>query len=190
MPSRYVFNTQSPVTVMHKIIGGLYVGTVEDAEMVRGNGFSILGACKEPLHRRHARLRGADRDGYIGRAIPKDEPEYLCAERNHALYCNLVDAKDPKYISDKIIDRALKFINDERDKGRKVLIVCNNAESRSPSIAFMWLIYNEGEKWREIGDYESAVSFFKKYYYSRYNPGNGFSEYVRNFWEAYKNGEK
>lgn len=175
---------------MKSIIEGLYVGTVDDIAAARDNGLSILGACKEPLHRRFARLRGADRDGYLGRAMAKDEPEYLYAEREHALYCNLVDAKDPKYISDEIIDRALRFIDEERGQGRKVLIVCNKAESRSPSIAFMWLIRSKDESWRDMSDFESAVAFFKKYYYPLYNPGAGFAEYVKTFWEKSKSAKK
>lgn len=172
---------------MKKIIEGLYVGTIDDIAAAQENGFSILGACKEPLHRRYARLRGADRDGYLGRAMPKDEPEYLYAEREHALYCNLVDAEGPKYISDEIIDRALRFIDEEHEQGRNVLIVCNKAESRSPSIAFMWLIRNVDEGWRDMRSFESAIAFFREYYYPLYNPGEGFVEYVKRFWEAYKN---
>lgn len=50
---------------MNKIVEHLYIGTVDWIPLAEQQGFFILGACKEPLHRQHARLRGAIEDGYI-----------------------------------------------------------------------------------------------------------------------------
>lgn len=174
---------------MKKIKDGLYIGTPEDIPCAIQNDISILGVCKDPLHRQHARMKGAYVDGYITKSMPKDEPEYLYAERKNALYCNLIDAPSSKYISDVIIKRALDFIDDEHIKGHKVLAVCNHAKSRSPSIACMWLIRHGYIKSKDITPCESILKTFKRMYYSEYDPGIGFSEYTIKFWkENKKNG--
>lgn len=173
---------------MKRIVDGVYVGTVDDIEEVKRYGnFSILGACKEPLHRQNARISGSQQDGYTGRAMQKNEPEYLYAERNHALYCNLIDAPDMKYISDEIIDKCIEFIGLEREGGRNVLIVCNKAESRSPSVAFMWMIYNGGF---HAGSFDIALEMFKNEFYEPYNPGKGMLDYTKHFWEMKENARK
>lgn len=170
---------------MVKVYDGVWVGTIEDLQTVeRVPGFSVLGACKEPLHRRHAKLRDSDVEGYIGRAMPQDEPEYLYAERDHALYCNLIDTPFVWYISDEIINKCLEFIDSELEKKQEVFIVCNQAISRSPSIALMWLIshnmFNMNCKFYEV------VDDFKRNYYPQYNPSEGFYVYAENFWNEWR----
>lgn len=164
---------------MQKIIEHLYVGTANEVPFVKDFGWSILGVCKEPLHRQNARLKGAEQDGYLGRAMSKEEPEYLWAERKHALYCNLIDAPNPKYIPNEIIDKSLRFIDEELAIGQNVLVVCNKAKSRSPSIVFMWMIdqgmFDAAECWMD------AFTQFKNIY-SYYQPSTGFYEYTKNFW--------
>lgn len=161
----------------------IYVGTVEDIDIIDHVNTSILGACKEPLHRKHARLMGASQEGYLGRAMPKTEPEYLWAEREHALYCNLIDTPDMKYIPDEIISKCLDFIEDETYyQNRHVLIVCNKAESRSPSIGFMYLI-SKG-LFDEYDCFDSAISEFTNLY-PAYKPSQGFRDYVEKFFEEH-----
>lgn len=173
---------------MKKIIDGLFVGTAEEVDISKDNGFSILGVCKDPLHRRHARPRGAEREGYITKALPKDDPEYLFADRGHELYCNLIDANDVRYISRIVIHRSLQFIYDELKAKNKVLVACNKAESRSPSVCLMYLM--------EIGTWEKEKTFgevlenFLNVYYPFYKPGAGMLEYTRRFWEGYQNAEE
>lgn len=170
---------------MNKIVEHLYVGTVDWIPLAEQHGFSILGACKEPLHRQHARLQGASEEGYITRSMPKNEPEYLYAERNHALYLNLIDAPDMKYIPDACIEKALDFIDKEMADGRNVLIVCNKAESRSPSIALMWMMRNNYFRGDESFALVQSV-FRDKIFCPFYNPRKGMMDYVENFWNKHK----
>lgn len=165
---------------MYKIIDKLYVGPLSAIQFAKECNFSVLGACKYPLHRQNARLKDADKDGYL--TISKNEPEYYFAEREHALYCNLVDAEDMKYIPDVIIERALKFISDEIADGKNVFVVCNNGVSRSPSIAMMYLI-REGY-FDLCGTFEEAVKRFKTKY-PMYSPNIGFYDYTKRFFESY-----
>lgn len=171
---------------MYKIVDKLYVGTPNDLPCAMRNDMSILGVCKDPLHRQHARLRGAYADGYITKSMPADEPEYLFAKRRNALYCNLVDAPDMKYISDVIIDRALDFIDEEHADGKDVLIVCNHAKSRSPSVALMWLIRHGHIVESDIKPLESILDAFRRLCYYNYEPGAGFAAYTMKFWERNK----
>lgn len=172
---------------MTRIVENLLVGTVEDIPFSEQMGYSILGACKYPLHRQHARLQGATEEGYLTKAMPKDEPEYLWAERDHAIYLNLIDAKDMKYIPDEVINKALEFIDKELEQGKNVLIVCNKAESRSPSIALMFLIKNgyfESFEDSRNGFYH-LITWFQNNIYPNYNPSNGMKEYVNKFWNEH-----
>lgn len=161
---------------MYRIIENLYVGPISMLGFAKECGMSILGACKYPLHQQNARLSGKQVDGYL--RIPKNEPEYYFAEREHALYCNLIDANDKKYIPDVIIERALRFISDEITQGKKVFIVCNHGVSRSPSIAFMHLI-REGY-FDRCATFEDAFKQFKSKY-PMYNPNKGFYDYTEMF---------
>lgn len=172
---------------MTRIVNNLHIGTIQDIPLAESLNYSILGCCKDPLHRQHARLQGASEEGYVTKAMPKDEPEYLWAERDHALYLNLIDAKDPKYIPDEVINKALGFIDKEISDGRNVLICCNKCESRSPSIAFMWLI--KSNCYPDKLDFDYTLEAFKSYIYRNYNPSVGMKQYVKKFWEEYCNGQ-
>ena len=167
---------------MKQIIDNLYVGSMYDYDCL-GPGvlnFAILGACKEPLHRRYAKMRGEDKPGYTMRSMPSDEPEYLWAERDHALYLNLVDAREPKYFSKYVFEKALSFIENEIANGRKVLIVCNQGESRAPSIALLYLI--EHGYFDKCECFYEVVREFKDKYYENYNPGSGIYEFCKEYW--------
>lgn len=172
---------------MQKIIDHVYVGTVEDLLYITDK--SILGACKEPLHRAHARLSGADSEGYVGKAMPKDEPEYLWAKREHALYCNLIDAPAANFIPDAIIDKCMCFINQELQQDRDVVIVCNQGESRSPSIALMWLLKQGIINASKNATFDEVVEAFRQSFYNGYNPGKGFYDYTKRYFEKLKKGE-
>lgn len=169
---------------MKKIVERLYVGNIDDYVSL-GAGvlrYSVLGACKEPLHRKFARMSGAEHDGYAGAAMPRHEPEYLFAERDHALYLNLIDARDVRYIPDICIEKALEFIQTEINDNREVMIVCNQGNSRSPSIAFMYLI--QLGLFDNCQSHEEAEAMFVLNFYPNYNPGVGMREYVKRFWEG------
>lgn len=174
---------------MHKIIDGLFVGTADEVSIAKENGFSILGVCKDPLHRQHARMMGAEKEGYITKSLPKDEPEYLWADRGHELYCNLIDVADVKYIPNIVIDRALQFIYDElATRNNRCLVACNKAESRSPSVALMYLM--QLGTWAPENNFENVVENFRDMYYPFYRPGAGMLEFTKRFWEGYQNAKK
>ena len=55
------------------------------------------------------------------------------------LYLNLIDPPNPAYIPKEIIDAALEFIDKGLKDGKRVLVHCNQGESRSPGIGLLYL---------------------------------------------------
>ncbi len=103
---------------MKEIVKNLFIGSQDDYELqVKSqNNWFVIHACKEPYHRQAL--------GYTGRAASKDHPEYLIAKRKNRLILNLVDVDNPAYISELIIDEAIKNIVENVGK-RNVLLHCN-----------------------------------------------------------------
>lgn len=135
------------------------------------NNFSICFCAKDPYHKRIV--------GYI-KNLDKSNPEYLYAERNRILSLNMIDVDDVKYFSDKMINKALEFIESEIAKGYKVLVVCNKGESRSPSIALMYMLKHGFFK--GYGTFEMVKPAFREIY-PNYLPKKGIEEYTKKFFE-------
>lgn len=168
---------------MYRIIPRLYVGPIDMLELARERGYAIVGACKYPLHQMNARLSDQDKDGYL--KITPDEPEYYYAKREHAIYLNLINGDKKDYISDKMINAALEFIDFHRKYNENVFITCNKGRSRSPSIALMYLIWTG--YFSDLTEFSEVEKAFK-HLYPPYMPNKGINEYTRDFF--YKNVEK
>src|ERR1039457_6195845 len=117
---------------MIEVQPNLFVGSQDDEASIRGqSGWFVVHACKEPYHRQAL--------GYTGRGAPKTHPEYLIARRAGRLILNLVDVADINYIPAEIIDTALSDIH-KNIPTNKILVHCNQGMSRSPTIAFLYLL--------------------------------------------------
>jgi len=162
---------------MIEISNNLFVGNQDDYELnVKGNDvWSVVHACKEPYHRNLL--------GYIGRGAPKNHPEYLFARRENRLFLNIVDVDSPDYIAKEIIDTALEFIQEALSNDKKCLVHCNQGESRSPSLGFLYLAsHNILSK-----DFVTAENEFRELY-PFYNPKNGIRGFIRSHWIEYIGG--
>ena len=162
------------------IPGQLFVGSLKDCyellsheDVIANEDWAILHAAKEPFHRGYL--------GYKGRGAPKDNPEYLWAYRvyDRQLALNLIDATDPKYIPVELIDEAIKFLGNQIDKGRKVLVHCNQGLSRAPSIAALYV----GAV--ECGDTLANTLAHMTTQYPDYRPGAGMQKFMIANWERY-----
>lgn len=160
---------------MLEVASGFFVGDEADERRVRGEpGWFFIHACKEPYHRQAL--------GYSGRAASKDHPEYLIARRDGRLILNLVDVADVNYVAAEIVDAALEAIREHLDHG-KVLIHCNQGQSRSPSIALLYLSrYTDRFAGMDVDD---AVAAFRELY-PPYAPARGMADYVRLNWARYQ----
>ena len=142
---------------------------------VRGQkDWVIVHACKEPYHRNLL--------GYRGRGAPKTDPEYLIAKRDHRLFLNLIDPANPAYIPKEIIDAALDFIHNGLKNGKRVLVHCNQGESRSPGIGLLYLAIHTDLINKE--SYTRAELDYRKIYPS-YNPSGGIRGFLEKNWDEY-----
>ncbi len=159
---------------MIEVCPNLHVGSERDEQSLRGQvGWFFIHACKEPYHRQAL--------GYTGRAAAKTHPEYLIALRNGRLILNLVDVDDPSYISPEIIDAALEAIRDNIQQ-RRILLHCNQGQSRSPGIALLYLLRHTDRL--APTDMAAAIAAFHTIY-PPFAPARGMAEYIRLNWHRY-----
>jgi len=165
---------------MTEIYENLFVGHQGDYEyQVKGrDGWAVVHACKEPYHRQLL--------GYTGRGAPKEHPEYYFAERGDRLYLNLVDAPNPAYIPQEIIDKAIAFIHEKLSEGMKVLVHCNQGESRSPGIGFLYLLRHTDAL--PTTSLDEALTAFRKIY-PTFHPSGGISGFIAAHWKEYAGAE-
>ena len=166
--------------VFQNEIANLYFCNQEEYERIKKDFTEVayLLCAKNPFHK--------DIVGYDGNC-PKDHPEYLYAYRpdNHILALNMVDANDKKYFSDKMISAGIDFIGNELNCGRNVVVVCNKAESRSPTMCLIYLI--------SIGAFDKRISHNElvnkfKEVVPEWNPRNGILEYALDYFCKWRKG--
>ena len=157
---------------MVEVFKNLFVGVVDEIpEIEKFPEFFIIAAAKEPYHRRLV--------GYTGKGCPKDNSQYLFAEKGNILALNLIDVNDVSFISPLIIDKAVYSAREALECGKKVFVGCNQGESRSPTIAL--LILSKGFPF----EFNAAKEQFIKIY-PNYSPKNGMLEYAKNNWNKYR----
>jgi len=156
-----------------KIVSGLYCGDAEYWEAHKDEFDYVIHACKEPYHRMAL--------GYKGRGAPKDNEEYLIAERGNELCLNLIDADNPNYIPAEIILTAIQEIQYQLGEKRTVFVHCNEGKSRAPGIVFMYLTL---EGIIAEPTYEEAVKMFRDVY-PLFEPANGINEFARSVYTEY-----
>jgi hypothetical protein len=159
---------------MIEVYQNLFVGSQNDEVAIRGlSGWFVVHACKEPYHRQAL--------GYTTAGAPKNHPEYLLAVRPGRLILNLVDVDKVSFIAPDIVNAALNAIRDNIGSS-KVLIHCNQGMSRSPAIAFLYLL-----KYTDVlgvTDHTQAVLAFQTLY-PCYVPAKGMADYVMLNWDKY-----
>lgn len=151
----------------------LYVGSKEEYRYAVQRGMKIVCA----LNRATGYVTHQSVVGWYGRGCNPDNPYYLFKREPDAIYLNMIDGDDPKYVNDEMINPALDFINQHLLNGKEVFIYCSLGESRSPSIALMYLL--------EHGLIEKSVNtinLFRTNYYPAFTPKNGNIQYIKQRW--------
>ena len=94
----------------------------------------------------------------------------------------MVDAPDPAYISQEIVDTAIQFISEQIGEGRKVLVHCNQGMSRSPGIGLLYLVsHTDMLPKSSLEDAENAFRVI----YPLYSPAMGMRGYMQMNWSKY-----
>ena len=151
----------------------IYVGVKEEYSIARQKGMKIVCA----LNRANGFVTHQSVVGWQGRGCNPASPYYLFKRDADAIYLNMIDGEDPKYVNDAMINPALDFIHEHISNGNEVFIYCSLGESRSPSIALMYLLeYNLIEK------NANTFNLFKKEYYPPYMPKMGNVLYIKHRW--------
>jgi predicted protein tyrosine phosphatase len=152
----------------------LFVGVKEEYNIAKQRGMKIVCA----LHRVKGYVTHQSVVRWQGKGCDPAHPNYLFKRDDNAIYLNMIDSDDPKYVNDEMINPALDFIHEQLISGKEVFIYCSLGESRSPSIALMYLLENNFIE-------RSADTFriYQKEYYPNYQPKNGNLLYIKNRWD-------
>lgn len=163
-----------------KVWNNFYVATVADVDRMtekQRQEFSIIGACKYPLHARNARIDGAESDGYYGKKMTKHNSEYNYCERGGNLFLNIVPAVEVSQINDEAIRKAMKYMDNAYMEKKDVLIVDSNGRGRSPSLILLWFIHVGFMDKKETA--EEVMTGFKRNIYKPYSPSQGMIDYIK-----------
>lgn len=159
---------------MQKIANlNIYIGTKEEYRTAQSQGMKIVCA----LNRANGFVTHQSQVGWSGRCCNKDNPYYLYKEEDDAIYLNMIDGDDTRYVNDEMIDAALDFMKRHLDNDASVFVYCSLGESRSPSIALMYML--------EHGHIEATSDVFREFKerdYANYQPKRGNAEYIVNRW--------
>lgn len=151
----------------------IYVGSNDDlAEIAGDDSWAIVHACKTS----HKAELGYEK------SLPSTDPNYLVFRPidKPEIFLNLVDMKNefmPMY-TDPIMRAAFEFIDFHVSMGKKILIHCDQGNSRGPSIAMAYLA-QKGE-FNNAGYADTAAAFKEKY--PSFEPGDGIKAYMMNHW--------
>lgn len=145
-----------------KVFHNLFIGDIEGCK-VKNKDTVILHACKQPCF-----------DRVVGK-VSKEHPNYLYYETQDELFLNIIDPDEPLFCKETF-DIALEFIN-KHIGSKKVIVHCNEARSRSPQIAMLYLFNHL--PYREAQNQMLDI-------YEWYNPSMGIDEWLGWNWTEFQ----
>lgn len=156
---------------MIEVYDNIFIGTDKHCTYQQVEDLAIIHACKHPCHVHIV--------GYEGN-LSKNHPNYLIAKSDRHLVLNMVDMEREFHptFTHPIMKASMTFI-EKHINDRRILIHCNQGQSRSPSIA---LIYLAREGVIDNSTIQNAAQEFKQLY-PPYKPGNGIAKYITRHWK-------
>ena len=149
----------------------IFVGSEAD-HRTGDDDWAIVHACKSPCHQRAVGYRGN---------LQSSHPNYLVLEEENDLYLNIIDPPGPLFMP-PLFTSFMDFGTRHWEQGKKVLIHCNQGESRAPSLALLFLAKFRNEITDE--SYEKAKTEFQDLY-PLYQPGQGIQIYLARHWNEF-----
>lgn len=160
---------------MKEVLSNLYVGTV-------GEAYPILRQQDEWHVANVAKTLHLDLHGWS--SADRNSPYYIIHENFHWISVNWVDSPNYRLFDYQnngvnVVKQVLAFIQKSLEEGKKVLITCDQAQSRSPSIALLYL----AKRAHTITDtsFADAKRDFLQIY-PRYAP-SGIADFLSAKWE-------
>ena len=162
---------------MTEIAKNIYTGSEQSFNSMRDySDWAILHCCKHPFHCSFV--------GYKGNLNP-NHPDYALKQKNNEMALNLVDMDsfNSSYLSfnENMFRTAFNFLDNYYNKGCKILIHCNQGESRGPTLAMFYSAY-KGLFGNENFD-ETEKKF--RALYPNYNPKKNIYYTVQNLWNKF-----
>lgn len=151
----------------------LYIGTFSEAQTALNQGMRIISCTRNDSKDLFSHKVMV---GWRGSSCSKSNPSYLIYQTKdkNITSLNITDANSASYFSDKLIDPVVRHIHDSLQDGKAVYIYCSKCESRSPSLALLYL------KALKILKSDNPIEEFKINYYPNYNPNKGIRDYILN----------
>ena len=160
---------------MIEVYKNLFVGSTEDWKSLNDTSeWKIL----QVSHKIHQQTKG------YTKGCNKYDPEYYCCIRDNRMILNIIDNDrlDNEYADGIIetIQQGLEFIQDNISK-YKVLVHCDQGQSRSPTVALLYLIMYTG-LYKEFNDIEEIIIDFIKQKYPNYQPAGQMKRILEIIW--------
>ena len=119
---------------MKEIYHDIFVGNEQDYYTIqRESNWAILHCCKHPFHCQFVGYRGT---------LPSTHPNYALKRIENEMALNLVDMDrfSENYLgfNRDMFATAFSFLDEYRLQGYKILIHCNQGESRAPTIGLLY----------------------------------------------------
>jgi hypothetical protein len=130
---------------------------------------AVVHACKSPCHQRSV--------GYT-KSLPPTHPHYLALRKPYDLYLNIIDPPVPLFQAETF-RQFFQFSAEHYDSGASLLIHCNRGESRSPTLALLFLAKHL--KTIPNNSFRGAMDAFISLY-ENYRPGLGIQTYMTSTW--------
>lgn len=155
---------------MKEVTQNLFIGDDFDC-LSSGSNYAVIHACKT------CHQKGVDYKGNLN----SNHPNYLIYKNDDHLFLNMVDMERELLakFTHPIMESALSFIRVHIEI-QKILIHCNQGQSRSPSIGLLYLAQTGNIS---NNSYKDAVKDFINIY-PAYNPGIGIQLYLQKHWQS------
>lgn len=137
------------------VADNLYVADMEGCKRIDDE--AIIHACKYPCFK----------------SVKSESNLFVCKDD---LYLNMIDPEKPLF-HNNLFEAALRFIH-KNIFHRKVVVHCNQGQSRSTTIAMLYLF-------KDLV-YSDAQDEFSELY-PNYNPSLGIDTYMETHWSEFKN---
>lgn len=162
---------------MIEIYNKIYIGNEQDYySIIDKKEWAILHCCKNPFHCNFVGYRGS---------LPSSHPNYALKRIDNEMALNLVDMDrfSVNYLdfNRRMFEEAFEFLDEYRITGHKILIHCNQGESRGPTVG---MLYAARLGAFDYSNFEASVENLKTIY-PIYNPKNNIYMTVASLWDYF-----